>query len=91
MLFRSLLAAASCFLCYALFHVSAIPLEAIARAALALDFGKIAGMLAVWAVSFAILAVFAAAGWRMARARMMAEQYGFPAAGNDANKGVTSA
>lgn len=77
MFYAAILAAASSFLCYALFHVSAIPMQAIASALVAHDVARIAMLLSVWAVSFVILALFTLAGWLITRRRMMRTQYGF--------------
>ena len=89
-IYAALLAFASCFLCYALFHVSAIPMNALIAAAVARDAARVAPLLAVWGASFVILALFAAAGWRLMRGKMMAQQYGFRAVAASGTQGVTS-
>ena len=78
--YASLLAAATCFLCYSLFQTVAISLAALARDVAARNAEAVAFDLAVWGSSFVVLAVFALAGWSLARARLMREQYGFPPA-----------
>ncbi len=75
--YAAVLAAAAGFLSYALFEVSAIPMQDIASAALERNFPALASLLSVWAATFVILALFAAAGWRITRNRMMSAQYGF--------------
>ena len=75
--YAAIIAAASGFLCYALFQVSAIPMQAIAAAVSARDVPRLASLLSVWAASFVILSGFATVAWRLTRTRMMALQYGF--------------
>ena len=87
--YAALLAAATCLLCYSLFQTVAISLSAIARDAIARDPDILASDLAVWGASFVVLAIFALAGWRFTRARLMREQYGFSAA-PDAPAGTTA-
>lgn len=75
--YSAILAGAACFLSYALFHVSAIPMQAIASATMVQDYHKLASLLSVWAVTFVILSLFSVVAWCAARNRMMAGQYGF--------------
>ena len=75
--YAALLAGAACFLSYALFAVSAIPLQALAAALVEGEFLKLPGLLAVWFATFALLAAIAAFGWANTRRSMMAKQYSF--------------
>jgi DMSO/TMAO reductase YedYZ heme-binding membrane subunit len=74
--YSAVIAAAACFLCYALFQVSAIPMAAIAENVAAGDYRKLASNLAVWGASFVLVSALAVTSWKVARVRMMAQQYG---------------
>lgn len=75
--YAALLASAACFLSFALFQVRALPLQSIAAAAMARDFATLGALLAVWAVTFVLLALIAVLGWQLTRRRMLNEQYDF--------------
>lgn len=74
--YAAILAAASGFLCYALFSVAAIPMTAIAAAIVAGSAARAASLLSLWAAACLLLGLCAYAGWRLTRARMMRDQYG---------------
>ncbi len=82
-----LLAAASSFLCWALFGVPVIPASRLIARALAGDWVGVALGLSGLAVSFALLWAMGAAGFALTRARQMRLQYPFLAsAGGGAEK-----
>ena len=76
-IYAAMLAAATDFLCYALFQVSTLPIFAAAERIAAGEIFAAAALLAGFAATFAILLAFAYAGWRIARARRMSAQYPF--------------
>ncbi len=79
----ALLAAVAGFLHYALFAESALPIGAIGAALAALPrapaaaLAELAGLLRHYAVIFLTLSGFAAAGFKLARARALRERYDF--------------
>ena len=72
-----LLAAASSFLCWALFGVPVIPASRLIARALAGDWGEVALGLSGLAMSFALLWAIGTAGFALTRARQMRLQYPF--------------
>ena len=72
-----LLAAAACFLCWALFGVPVIPASRLMARALAGDWGEVLlGLSGLW-MSFAMLWATGAAGFVLTRGRQMRLQYPF--------------
>ena len=71
------LAAAACFLCWALFGVPVIPASRLIARALAGDWGEVALGLGGLGLSFLILWAMGAAGFLLTRARQMRLQYPF--------------
>lgn len=72
-----LLAAASCFLCWALFGVPVIPASRLIARALAGDWGEVALGLSGLGMTFAMLWAMGAAGFVLTRGRQMRLQYPF--------------
>ena len=72
-----LLAAASCFLCWALFGVPAIPASRLIARALAGDWGEVLLGLSGLGMTFAMLWAVGAAGFVLTRGRQMRVQYPF--------------
>jgi hypothetical protein len=76
-LYALLLAAASAFLCWALFGVPVIPASRLIARALAGDWGEVLlGLSGLW-MSFAMLWATGAAGFVLTRGRQMRLQYPF--------------
>jgi branched-chain amino acid transport system ATP-binding protein len=73
-----LLAAASAFLCWALFGVPVIPASRLIARALAGDWGEALVSLSGLGMSFVLLLATGAAGFTLTRGRQMRSQYPFP-------------
>ena len=76
-----LLAAASCFLCWALFGVPVIPASRLIARALAGDWGEVLLGLSGLGMTFAMLWAMGAVGFVLTRGRQMRLQYPFLASG----------
>ena len=76
-----LLAAASCFLCWALFGVPVIPASRLIARGLAGDWGEVALGLSGLGMTFAMLWAMGAVGFVLTRGRQMRLQYPFLASG----------
>ena len=72
-----LLAAASCFLCWALFGVPVIPASRLIARAMAGDWGEVLLGLSGLGMSFLLLLAMGAAGFTLTRGRQMRVQYPF--------------
>ena len=72
-----LLAAAACFLCWALFGVPVIPASRLIARALAGDWGEVLLGLSGLGMTFAMLWAMGAAGFVLTRGRQMRLQYPF--------------
>jgi hypothetical protein len=72
-----LLAAASSFLCWALFGVPVIPASRLIARAMAGDWGEVLLDLSGLGMSFALLLAVGAAGFTLTRGRQMRAQYPF--------------
>ncbi len=75
--YAALIAAATCFLSYALFGVVAVSLQNLGASIGSADWLSASFELSVWAAGFVALAGLAGLGWRITRARCMGAQYGF--------------